>query len=157
MLNLISSSRKKVLTVFMLRKDVKEAWDNVYHPALIYEIFNHFELLEIWLTLSDEHRYISILFKTLLVKCQLQYIKIKQDRMRKYTPVLERQDHDNTGIHSIGLWELHSSSCCFCWWRRFLKYGNRQKTAQELKVTCVPMCSASCLKGGYTSNMHPNM
>ena len=44
MIEFITNAQKKGLPVYMLSKDVEKAFDKVYHPSLIYKIFNKFNL-----------------------------------------------------------------------------------------------------------------
>ena len=44
MIEFITNAQKRGLPVYMLSKDIEEAFDKVYHPSLIYKIFNKFNL-----------------------------------------------------------------------------------------------------------------
>ena len=48
MLEFISYNLKRGLEVYLLNKDIEKAFDKVYHPALIYKIFNQYNLPELF-------------------------------------------------------------------------------------------------------------
>ena len=48
MLEFISYNLKRGLEVYLLSKDIEKAFDKVYHPALVYKIFNQYNLPELF-------------------------------------------------------------------------------------------------------------